>query len=106
MIILEFSVVPVGTGSTSVSEYVAKACKVIESSGARYMITPMGTVIEADSVEKALDIVRKVHEAVFEAGAKRVITTIKIDDRRDKERRMEDKVEKLKEMGVLTHRGL
>lgn len=100
MIILEFSVVPVGTGETGVSEYVAKACKAIESSGVRYMVTPMGTIIETDTIEKAFDVVRKTHEAVFEAGAKRVITTIKIDDRRDKSRKMEDKVEKLKEMGV------
>ncbi|MBC7113931.1 MAG: MTH1187 family thiamine-binding protein [Candidatus Methanomethyliales bacterium] len=100
MIILEFSVVPVGTGKTGVSEYVAKACKVIEASGVRYMVTPMGTIIETDSLEKAFDVVKRTHETVFEAGAKRVITTIKIDDRRDKDRKMEDKVEKLKEMGV------
>jgi len=100
MIILEFSVVPVGTGKTSVSEYVAKACEVIEASGIRYMVTPMGTIIETESLEKAFDVVKRTHEAVLEAGTKRVITTIKIDDRRDKERKMEDKVEKLKEMGV------
>jgi uncharacterized protein (TIGR00106 family) len=64
------------------------------------MVTPMGTIIETDSLEKAFDVVKRTHEAVIEAGAKRVITTIKIDDRRDKDRKMEDKVEKLKEMGV------
>lgn len=100
MIILEFSVVPVGTGNTGVSEYVAKACKVIESSGVRYMVTPMGTIIEADTLERALEVVKKTHEAVIEAGAKRVITTIKIDDRRDKKRRMEEKVEALKMKGI------
>jgi len=100
VVILEFSVVPVGTAKTGVSEYVAKACKAIESSNVRYTITPMGTIIESDSLEKAFDVVRRAHEAVFEAGAQRVITTIKIDDRRDKKRKMEDKVERLKEMGV------
>ncbi len=100
MIILEFSVVPVGTGSTGVSEYVAKACKAIESSGVRYMVTPMGTIIETDTLEKALEVVRITHETVIEAGTKRVITTIKIDDRRDKKRKMEDKVEALKKKGI------
>jgi uncharacterized protein YqgV (UPF0045/DUF77 family) len=36
------------------------------------------------------------HEAIFKAGAKRVVTDIKIDDRRDEPRKMEDKVEKVK----------
>ncbi|MGQ9759027.1 MAG: MTH1187 family thiamine-binding protein [Candidatus Methanomethylicaceae archaeon] len=100
MIILEFSVVPIGTGETGVSEYVAKACKAIESSGVRYLVTPMETIIETDTLEKALEVVKKAHEAVIESGAKRIVTTIKIDDRRDKKRKMEDKVEALKEKGV------
>jgi uncharacterized protein YqgV (UPF0045/DUF77 family) len=37
------------------------------------------------------------HEAVFMVGVKRVVTTVKIDDRRDLERSMEAKVESLKE---------
>jgi len=39
----------------------------------------------------------KPHEAVFKAGAQRVITTIKIDDRRDKKETMEYKVKAVKE---------
>ena len=36
--------------------------------------------------------------AVFEKGVKRVVTTITIDDRRDVERSMEDKVKSLKRL--------
>ncbi len=92
MIVLEFSVVPLGTGDTSLSAYVRRACEVVVESGLRYSITPMGTVIEADDLGAGLAVIRRAHEAVIAAGAKRVSTTIKIDDRRDKDRHMEDKV--------------
>ncbi len=95
MIVLEFSVVPLGTGNTSLSAYVKRACEVVIESGLRYSVTPMGTVIEAEDLGAALAVVRKAHEAVIASGAKRVSTSIKIDDRRDKERHMEDKVRTL-----------
>lgn len=95
-VIVEFTAVPLGTGSTSLSGYVSKACRVVEESGLPFTITPMGTIIEARSLKEAMDVVAKAHEALFEAGALRVSTSVKIDDRRDKERRMEDKVEALK----------
>jgi uncharacterized protein (TIGR00106 family) len=96
LVIVDFSVVPVGTGSTSVSKYVALACREVEKSGLRNLITPMGTVIEAESIDKAFEVIKRAHEAVIKGGAARVVTTIKVDDRRDKERRMEDKVEAVK----------
>lgn len=96
MIIVEFSVVPLGTSSTSLSNYVSRACREVEKSGVHYMITPMGTIIETDTIDKALEVIKRAHEAVIKAGAKRVSTSIKIDDRRDKERRMEDKVKAVK----------
>jgi len=45
---------------------------------------------------EALNIVGAAHEAIFEADVKRVVTTIRIDDRRDKEGSMEEKVKSLK----------
>ena len=103
MIIVEFSVVPLGTGSTSVSDYVSRACREVEKSGVSYMITPMGTIIETDTIDKAFEVIKRAHEAVIKAGAKRVSTSIKIDDRRDKERRMEDKVKAVKVKKVYSY---
>ena len=48
-----------------------------------------------ESLDEALKVVRAAHEAVFKAGVGRVITTIRIDDRRDLKRSMEEKVESL-----------
>lgn len=93
--IVQFSTAPLGEG-VSVSRYVAAALKEVENSGLKYQLTPMATVLEADTLREAVEVIMKAHEAVFRAGAKRVVTDVKIDDRRDEPRRMEDKVKKVK----------
>ena len=94
-VIVQFSTSPLGEG-VSVSRFVAEALKEVENSGMRYLLTPMATVLEADTPKEAIEVILKAHEAVFRAGAKRVVTDIKIDDRRDEPRRMEDKVARVK----------
>jgi uncharacterized protein (TIGR00106 family) len=51
----------------------------------------MFTTLEGD-LDEIFDLVRRMQEAVFEAGAERVGTVIKIDDRRDRTSSMTDKV--------------
>ncbi|MDH5806958.1 MAG: MTH1187 family thiamine-binding protein [Candidatus Methanomethylicaceae archaeon] len=101
MIIVEFAVIPLGTGSTSLSDYVAEVCKEVKNSGVRYTITPMGTIIEGEDLKELFEVIKRAHEAAIKVGAKRVVTVIKIDDRRDKPRKMEDKVEVLKKKGII-----
>jgi len=96
MAVCSVSVVPVGTGSTSVSPYVAKCQKVLEEEeGIKFQLTPMATIIEGE-LSKILEVVQKLHRVPFEKGAKRVLTTIIIDDRIDKELSMEGKVESVR----------
>jgi uncharacterized protein (TIGR00106 family) len=96
MAIVEVSCVPLGTKTPSVSQYVARAVKVLDhEKGIKYEITAMGTIIEGD-LDKILAVVRKMHEQVFGEGVARVVTTIKIDDRRDKAQSMKGKVDSLK----------
>jgi uncharacterized protein (TIGR00106 family) len=52
----------------------------------------MGTIIEG-SLEDVLAVIRKMHETPFRSGARRVYTTIKLDDRRDRPVQMNDKVQ-------------
>ena len=92
MAIAEVSIVPIGTGSVSVSSYVAACVKVLKDSGLTYEVHGMGTIIEGD-VGELLDVVLKMHEVPFGAGAERVSTSIKIDDRRDKKASAKGKVE-------------
>jgi uncharacterized protein (TIGR00106 family) len=96
MAIAEISVVPLGTKTPSVSQYVARAVKVLErEKDLKYEITPMGTIIEGD-LDRILAVVRKMHEDVFGEGIARVVTTVKIDDRRDKAQGMKGKVDSVK----------
>ncbi len=91
MAIVAVSISPVGSG-VSVSEYVAAALRdAREQDRVRYRLDPMFTTLEGDLGE-IYALVQQMQEAVFAAGAVRVGTVIKIDDRRDREVRMEEKV--------------
>ena len=83
MTVCEVSVVPVGTDSPSVSEYVAEAQRIIKRSGLKSHLSPMCTCVEGE-LSRILELVTEMDEACFSKGAKRVITTLKIDERRDK----------------------
>ena len=96
MAIVEISVVPLGTKAPSVSRYVARAIKILEKQkDIGYEITAMGTIIEGD-LDRILAVVRKMHEETFGDGVSRVVTTVKIDDRRDKAQSMKGKVDSIK----------
>lgn len=93
MAIVEVSIVPVGTGATGLSRYVAGCIKVLqEERGLQYQLTPMGTVIEGD-LDSIFTVIRKMHEQPFNSGAERVLTSIRVDDRRDRKGTMAGKVE-------------
>ncbi|SHK33316.1 MTH1187 family thiamine-binding protein [Paramaledivibacter caminithermalis] len=97
MAIVEFTIVPLGTKDTSLSKYVADCHKVLEGEeNVKYQLTPMGTIIQGD-LDLILDIIRRMHEIPFKNGALRVSTSIKIDDRRDKNSTMEGKIKSVKE---------
>ena len=96
MTIAAVSISPVGEG-TSVSRHVAAALRVArEQTRVRVRLDPMFTTLEGDMQDIFL-LVRRMQEAVFEAGAQRVATVIKIDDRRDRNVRMQDKVRAVEE---------
>ncbi|BAA31029.1 106aa long hypothetical protein [Pyrococcus horikoshii OT3] len=94
-VIIEFSIVPMG--EVSISKYVAEIIKLVRDRGVKYQLTPMGTILEVNSIEEGLSIIRDAHELMFKLGSKRVLTTIRIDERRDKARTMEDKVKSVME---------
>ena len=97
MAIAEVTVVPLGTGTPSLSEYVAGAIKVLEQEkSVKYKLTGMGTILEGDLTD-ILATVRKMHESVFSPQIQRVVTTIRIDDRRDREASVQRKVQSVTE---------
>lgn len=96
MALVEVSIIPLGTGTPSVSKYVARAVEVLQDEkDIKYELTAMGTIIEGE-LERLLALIQKMHQAVLDAGIMRVVTTIKIDERRDKNSSMSSKIESLK----------
>ncbi|WP_373231564.1 MTH1187 family thiamine-binding protein [Cohnella sp.] len=98
MAIIQVTIVPLGTGTPSVSDYVASVHQVLEQSKEeiKYQLTPMSTIIEGE-LDDLLAVVRRMHEVPFENGAMRVSTSITIDDRRDKKGSMEQKLQSIEE---------
>jgi uncharacterized protein (TIGR00106 family) len=95
MAILEISVVPIGTGGTSLSAYVADCLRVLKKERVRYELSAMGTNIEGD-LRDLFKIAIAMHQVPFKKGARRVVTTMKIDDRRDKKGTLEGKKKAVK----------
>jgi uncharacterized protein (TIGR00106 family) len=84
MAIAEVTVIPIGTATTSLSSYVAQMQQVLaEQKGISYELTSMSTIIEG-ALPDIWQAIAALHEAPFLAGAQRVSTSVKIDDRRDK----------------------
>ena len=100
MVLAEISVVPIGTNSPSVSEYVAKAVRLLsQEKGVNYQLTAMGTLVEGD-LDEVLTVVKKMHQCIFDEKIKRVVTNLKIDDRRDKAPTIDYKIDSvMKKLG-------
>ncbi len=82
-VIADIHLTPIGTGTTSLSDYIAAAEVVLKPfSNLKTRLNPMSTTLEGD-LEEVLLAVRLMHEAPFTKGACRVSTTLRIDDRRD-----------------------
>ena len=93
MVIIDVNVIPLGTETPSVSKYVAGAIKILKNEkDVKYELTAMGTTIEGE-LPRLLSLAHKMHESAFSAGAKRVVTIIKIDDRRDQVATISSKLE-------------
>lgn len=90
--VLQIDVVPLGTDEPSISSFISEACKIVEEKGLKYQVNPMSTIIEGNQ-EEIFEVAKKMHEMPLNMGASRVITSITIDERLDKNMDMEKMVE-------------
>jgi len=95
MILAQVSIAPVGE-SISVSKYVKVALDVFIKEKIKYETNAMATVLETDNLETLFNVIKKAHNAVIKAGGQRIITEIKIDDRRDKNATIKSKLKSVK----------
>lgn len=86
----ELSVFPLDKGAEGLSRYVAESMKIIEESGLEFEVHALGTLIEGPG-DKVFEVIRKCHENMTKFSD-RVVTTVKIDDRKGAEGRIRGKV--------------
>lgn len=89
MVLLEFSMSPLGKGE-SVSTYVSRSLEIIDRSGVEYRLNPMGTVLEGDW-DEVFHVVRQCYERMKE-DCNRISCTMKVDYRKGHEGRLRGKV--------------
>jgi uncharacterized protein (TIGR00106 family) len=90
MVLLEFSISPLGEGE-SVSDYVALSLEIIDKSGLDYQLHAMGTIVEGELGE-VLELMRRCIEAMAK-DCPRVTCTAKLDHRQGHRGRLRSKVE-------------
>jgi uncharacterized protein (TIGR00106 family) len=78
MVLLEFSITPLGMGE-SVGQYVARAVDVIDRSGLNYQLHAMGTIVEGE-LNQVLAVLRSTIEELTK-DCPRLSVTAKIDYR-------------------------
>jgi len=88
----EFSIIPIGIGS-SIGDQLAEIFKIVDASGLPYKVNPMGTVVEGEW-DEIMKLIKQCHKIVMKTG-ERVVTTISIDDRKEKSNRIEEKVKSI-----------
>jgi uncharacterized protein (TIGR00106 family) len=90
MALMHLTIIPLGTDSPGVGEFVADIQSALEKSNFPYKLTDMGTLVEGRP-EKLLELAARLAELPFSKGVSRVVTQISIDDRRDKKVSLGDK---------------
>ena len=88
----EISVVPISGGSSMSKEVAAAFDAISKTKGVKATLTAFGTQIQASDLDAVLVAVRAAHDATKSAGAVRIISSVRIDERLDKDQTLEDKV--------------
>jgi uncharacterized protein (TIGR00106 family) len=91
MVVAELALDVIGEG-TSEKTFVEAVAEVLDERGLAHEVTPTATVVEGE-LDEIFDAVRACHEACARRGAKRIVTTVRVDDRRDRRETMESMVE-------------
>jgi len=90
MAIMQLTIIPLGTQTASVGQYVAEIEQALRHEGVAHTLTDMGTTIE-DEPQALLALAARLHALPFSHGVQRVVTQIMLDERRDKNVQLGDK---------------
>lgn len=88
----DLTVIALGRPDPSASAYIAEIQRrLAEQDRVRFVMHAMGTSLEGET-DDILDLVKELHAIPFGMDVPRVYTVLKLDERRDKEQTLEDKV--------------
>jgi uncharacterized protein (TIGR00106 family) len=94
----DLTVIALGRADASASRYIAEIQRRLERQDrVRYLLHAMGTSLEG-TTEDILAVVAELHAVPFELGISRVYSVLKLDERRDREQTLEDKVESVRRL--------
>jgi uncharacterized protein (TIGR00106 family) len=93
----ELTVIGLGRSDPSAGEYIAEIQRRLAAQDrVGYRLQAMGTELEG-STEDILAVVAELHRVPFELGLPRVYTVLKLDERRDKQQTLDNKVRSVEE---------
>jgi uncharacterized protein (TIGR00106 family) len=92
--IVEFTVIPIGTG-VSLSAYVAACERILAESGLSYELHANGTNVEGEW-DEVMTVIKRCHEVLHRMGVPRLSTLVKIGTRTDRNQKMDEKVASVK----------
>lgn len=95
-VIVEFSIFPIGKG-IHLSQHVQKVVQMVESLPYHSQLTPMGTIVECDTMDECLQIISAANK-LLEADADRVYCTAKFDNKPHQKAQMQHKVDAVRRL--------
>lgn len=90
---LALQILPSADPKLDIYQLVDAAIEVIAQSGLKYKVCPFETVIEGTYAE-VMEVAEKAQEACFTAGADKMMVYLKIQREKNRDVRIEDKLEK------------
>ena len=95
MIVADFAMVPMGSG-TSAGKHIRTIHQLLREMGITFVPGPMSTSVEISSFEELFDIIGKANKRLAEMGVERIITSVRIDYRLDKEISIKSKLDAIR----------
>ncbi len=92
-VIMNFAIFPIDKGD-HIGEYVSQVVAYIRDSGLVYQFTPMGTIIEANSVSELLKIVEDSYK-ILDPISERIYCVMNIDSNKNKTDLLNKKVKSI-----------
>jgi uncharacterized protein (TIGR00106 family) len=95
-VLLDLSIFPVDQG-VSVSRFVAPVIAMIRDSGHDYRLSPMGTVVETETLAESLRLIERAEGILDALGCERMYATARFDIRRGPLGRLSGKIESVRQ---------